>query len=143
MTSDYRAKLYRWIFSLAAIYNVGFGLWAGFWPRSFFDFVEIAPPNYPSLWSCLGMVVGLYGVLYGYAALRLDRAWPIIFVGLVGKILGPIGWFGIIHSGEWPLRTLPLVVLNDFIWWLPFALFLLDNTQIGARLRRALGLRRT
>lgn len=81
------------------------------------------------------MVVGLYGILYVYAALRLDRARPIIFVGLAGKILGPIGWFMVIHSGEWPLRTFPLIVFNDLVWWLPFALFLLDDTRVGARLR--------
>jgi hypothetical protein len=71
--SEYRAQLYRWIFGLAAVYNIAFGLWAGLWPRAFFDWVEIVPPNYPSLWSCLGMVVGLYGILYGYAAVRLER----------------------------------------------------------------------
>lgn len=82
------------------------------------------------------MVVGLYGALYAHAALRLDRARPIIFIGLAGKILGPVGWLIAIHSGEWPLRTFPLIVFNDLVWWLPFALFLLDDTQIGARLRR-------
>ena len=58
MTSDYREKLYRLVFGLAAIYNFAFGLWACLWPRSFFDSVEIASPNYPALWSCLGMVIG-------------------------------------------------------------------------------------
>jgi hypothetical protein len=28
MTSDYREKLYRVVFGLAAIYNFAFGLWA-------------------------------------------------------------------------------------------------------------------
>jgi hypothetical protein len=60
MTSDYRAKLYRLVFGLAAIYNLAFRLWACLWPRSFFDSVEIASPNYPALWSCLGMVIGLF-----------------------------------------------------------------------------------
>jgi len=135
MTSDYRAKLYRLIFGLAAIYNFAFGLWACLWPRSFFDSVEIASPNYPALWSCLGMVIGLYGVLYAYAAYRIDRAAPIISVGLAGKILGPIGWLMVINSGEWPLRTFTLIVFNDLIWWLPFGLFLLDETRSGKWLR--------
>ena len=136
MTSDYRANLYRVVFSLAAIYNIAFGLWACAWPRSFFDSVEIAPPNYPALWSCLGMVVGLYGVLYAYAAYRIDCAAPIISVGLAGKILGPIGWLMVINSGEWPVRTFTLIVFNDLIWWLPFGLFLLDETPTGRWLRR-------
>jgi len=115
MTSDYRAKLYRVAFCLAAIYNVAFGLWACAWPPSFFDSMKIASPNYPALWSCLGMVVGLHGVLYAYAAYRIERAAPIISVGLAGKILGPIGWLMVINSGEWPLRTFTLIVFNDLI----------------------------
>jgi len=136
MISNYRAKLYRLIFSLAAIYNFAFGLWACLRPQSFFDSVEIAPPNYPALWSCLGMVIGLYGVLYAYAAFRIDRAAPIISVGLAGKILGPIGWLIVINSREWPFRTFTLIVFNDLIWWLPFGLFLLDETHSGRWLRR-------
>ena len=131
----YRAKLYRLIFALAATYNITFGLWACFWRRAFFDTMEMAPPNYPGLWQCLGMVVGLYGVLYASAAWRLDRARLIIAVGLAGKILGPIGLCLTIHSGEWPLRTVSLVTCNDLIWWLPFTLFLLEGTRFGQRLR--------
>ena len=35
--TPYRAGLYRGMFLLAALYNTAFGLWAGFWPNSFFD----------------------------------------------------------------------------------------------------------
>ncbi len=133
----YRAKLYRLIFALAAIYNITFGLWACFWPRAFFDLVGMALPNYPGLWQCLGMVVGLYGVLYASAAWRLDQAKLIIAVGLAGKILGPIGFCMTIHSGEWPWRTFTLVVFNDLIWWLPFTLFLLEGTSWGKIIRAA------
>ncbi len=137
MISAYRAKLYRLIFTLAAIYNIAFGLWACLWPRAFFTSLEMAPPNYPGLWQCLGMVVGLYGVLYASAAWSLHRAKLIIAVGLAGKILGPIGLCLTIHSGEWPLRTFSLVVFNDLIWWLPFTLFLLEGTRFGEHLRAA------
>jgi hypothetical protein len=137
MISAYRAKLYRLIFALAAIYNIAFGLWACLWPRAFFTSLEMAPPNYPGLWQCLGMVVGFYGVLYASAAWRLDRAKLIIAIGLAGKILGPIGLIMTIHSGEWPLRALSLVVCNDLIWWLPFTLFLLEGTRSAERLRAA------
>jgi hypothetical protein len=123
------------MFGLAAVYNVAFGIWACFWPGALFAKLEMAPPNYPSLWQCLGMVVGLYGLLYAYAAVRLDRAKLIIAVGLAGKILGPIGMFIAVRSGEWPLRAVTLIVFNDFIWWLPFALFLLDRTRIGEGVR--------
>jgi hypothetical protein len=123
-------RTYRLIFGLAAIYNIAFGFWTCLRPQSFFEWLQMVPPNYPSIWSCLGMVVGLYGLLYGYAALRLDRAFPIILIGLLGKILGPIGWVMTVHSGEWPLQTFPLVLFNDLIWWVPFGLFLFKNRQL-------------
>ena len=89
----------------------------------------MAQPNYPALWQCLGMVVGVYGLLYAYAALRLDLARPLVAVGLLGKILGPIGWVVTVSAGEWPLRTFSLIVFNDLVWWLPFTLFLLEGTR--------------
>ena len=128
MTPAYRLRLYQLIFWLAAIYNIVFGLWTCIWPRAFFSWMKIPPPNYPSLWQCLGMVVGLYGILYAGAAMQPERAKLIIAVGLAGKILGPIGLGIGIARGEWPLRALTLVVFNDLIWWLPFTLFLLDET---------------
>ena len=135
----YRANIYRAIFLLAALYNTAFGLWAGFWPQSFFNIFGMAPTNYPAVWRCLGMVVGVYALLYAYVAWRpeAEGARPIIAVGLLGKILGPIGLVSIIASGEWPARTFSLIVFNDLIWWVPFALFLLDDTRLGARLRAA------
>jgi len=136
-SNAYRVKLYRLVFALAAIYNVVYGLWACLWPRAFFEIMKMALPNYPGLWQCLGMVVGLYGVLYASAAWRPDQARLIIAVGLVGKILGPIGLAMTIHSGEWPWRTFTLVVFNDLIWWLPFTLFLLEGTSFGIGLRSA------
>ena len=133
----YRARLYRIVFAAAALYNIFFGLWACLRPLSFFERLEMARPNYPAIWACLGMVVGVYGLAYGYAARRLDRAGPFIAIGLVGKLLGPIGWAATVHSGEWPLRTFTLVLFNDLIWWLPFSLFLLEGTRAGARVRAA------
>ena len=76
------------------------------------------------------MVVGLYGLLYAYAAVWLERALPIILVGLIGKILGPIGWVMAVKSGEWPWHTFPLVLCNDLVWWLPFGLFLVKARRI-------------
>src|SRR5438067_8072425 len=135
MMTAYRIAIYRLIFTLAAIYNIAFGLWACLWPRAFFNILEMALPNYPALWQCLGMVVGLYGVLYAHAARELGHAKLIIAIGLAGKILGPIGMLMTIRSGEWPVRTFTLIVFNDLVWWLPFTLFLLEGTRFGERLR--------
>src|SRR5262249_14135234 len=126
-----RAPYYRTIFGLAAIYNLAFGLWAGFAPQAFFDLVGIDPPNCPAIWRCLGMVVGTYGLAYAYAAWRLDRGEPFIAIGLLGKVLGPIGWVLTVYSGEWPARTFTLILFNDLAWWLPFGLYLIDRAGLG------------
>lgn len=110
-------------------------MWAVLAPRGLFDLFRLAEPRYPAIWSTLGMVLGLYGLLYAYAALHLDRARPIIAVGLLGKVLGPIGWILAVHAGELPVRTFALIAFDDIVWWLPFAVFLLDGSRAGERLR--------
>jgi hypothetical protein len=134
--TPYRASLYRLIFAAAAAYNIAFGVWAALAPLSFFTLFDLAPPLYPSIWACLGMVVGLYGLGYAYAAARIERAAPFIAIGLLGKLLGPAGWVLAVSRGEWPTRTLALILFNDVIWWLPFGLFLLEGTRLAAPLRR-------
>src|ERR1700736_135130 len=93
---------YRWIFAVAGAYYLGFGLWAGLFPRSFFDVFGLTPPQYPSLWSCLGMVVGVYGILYAQVAWKPEEGALIVAVGLLGKLLGPIGWVVTVANGELP-----------------------------------------
>jgi hypothetical protein len=127
--------LYRLVFTAAAVYNIGFGLWASLWPLSFFAVFDLPEPNYPSFWACLGMVIGLYGLGYAYAAWRMERAALWIAIGLLGKLLGPVGWIITVSNGELPVRTFTLIVFNDVIWWLPFALFLLEGRRVAAPVR--------
>ncbi|HEV8658367.1 MAG TPA: hypothetical protein VGS96_07030 [Thermoanaerobaculia bacterium] len=134
--TDFSSRVYRFIFTAAAAYNIAFGLWAALFPRAFFRLFHLAPPRYPGIWACLGMVVGLYGAGYAYAAWRLDRAVPFIAIGLAGKVLGPIGWVLSVGSAELPARTFPLIVFDDLIWWLPFSMFLLEGTAVTEFLKR-------
>ena len=134
--SAFGSLIYRLIFTAAAAYNILFGLWASLFPHAFFNILQLDPPRYPGIWACLGMVVGLYGVGYGYAAWRLDRAFPFIAIGLAGKILGPIGWVIAVRNGELPFRTFPLIVFDDLLWWLPFGLFLLEGAAIASFFKR-------
>jgi hypothetical protein len=131
----YRDRMYRLCFGLAAVYNVAFGVWTAVWPNQFFDLMRMPRPLYPGIWQCLGMVVGLYGAGYAYAAWRLDRGAPLIAIGLAGKVLGPLGYLLTADVGQWPSRTLTLNIFNDVIWWIPFALYLLEPTAWGRRIR--------
>ncbi|HEX2201969.1 MAG TPA: hypothetical protein VHG91_01670 [Longimicrobium sp.] len=138
VADPFRRRVYRTVFAAAGIYNLAFGAWAGVWPGAFFRVFELGAPRYPSIWACLGMVVGVYGLLYLHAARRLDAAGPIIAVGLLGKVLGPAGLLTMAATGgELPVRMLSLLVFNDLAWWLPFGMFLLEGTRPGDRLRAA------
>ena len=109
---------------LAAVYNVIFGAWAVLFPDGAFTSLGMEPPQYPFLWQCIGMIVGVYGIGY-YAASRDPlRHWPIVLVGFLGKILGPIGFLQTAWLGDIAWSFGIIIVFNDLIWWVPFALIL-------------------
>ena len=61
---------------------------------------------------------------YAIAARDPIRHWPIVLVGLLGKILGPIGFLGAVLNDRVPLEAGLVIVTNDLIWWPGFALAL-------------------
>jgi hypothetical protein len=104
---------------LAAVYNAVWGTVISFYP-------QIILFDYPStdftliLLRCIGMLVGTYALAYYFASRDPVRYWPLIFVGFVGKILGPIGSAYYIINGELTVRFLYVNLLNDLIWLIPF-----------------------
>ena len=127
-----RRGWHRVVFAAAGIYNLVWGLWSIVDPQWFFRFTGLPLSNQPAIFACLGMVVGLYGVLYLDVARVPERGWLIAAVGLTGKVLGPVGMFWLIATGAWPASALVLCVTNDFIWWIPFGLYLRDGRNGGS-----------
>ncbi len=121
-----RRRFHRWVFLAAGLYNLGWGLYAGIDPQWLFRFAKMPLLNHPQIFACLGMVVGLYGILYLEVARVPERGWLLAAVGLTGKILGPIGLAVLLWQGVWPMATIVLCLTNDLIWWIPFALYLVD-----------------
>jgi len=121
-----RRQFHRAVFAVAGCYNIAWGLYSAVDPQWLFRFAHMPLINYPQIFACLGMVVGVYGVMYWEVARRPERGWLIAAVGILGKVLGPIGLAQLILSHTWPLRSIILCVTNDFIWWIPFALYLKD-----------------
>ena len=70
------------------------------------------------------MIVGVYGIGYLIAASDPIRHWPIVLVGFLGKVLGPIGFAEALWSERLPLAFGFNIVTNDLIWWVPFFLIL-------------------
>lgn len=121
-----RRRFHRALFLLAGIYNMGWGLYAVSDPQWLFRFSGLPLMVHPQIFACLGMVVGLYGIIYLEVARVPERGWLLAAVGLIGKILGPVGLARLIITGVWPPATLVLCVTNDLIWWIPFSLYLYD-----------------
>jgi hypothetical protein len=122
-----RRRVHQVVFVAAGLYNIAWGLWSAAQPQWLFQFVGLPPANHPAIFACLAMVIGLYGILYLEVARMPERGWLIAAVGLTGKVLGPLGLSVLIVRGVWPPSTLVLCLTNDFIWWLPFGLYLKDS----------------
>jgi hypothetical protein len=123
-------SIHRATFTAAGIYNIAWGIYSIIDPQWLFRFAEMPLQNYPQIFACLGMVIGLFGVLYLRVAKSPETGFSIAAVGLAGKILGPIGLWQLIWSGAWPIKTAVLCITNDLIWWIPFGLYLYDAWQM-------------
>lgn len=112
------------VLAAAGFYNIVWGALVVFAPALLFDLAGMAQPNYPELWQCIGMIVGVYGVGYWIASGDPIRHWLIVLVGLMGKVFGPIGMAKALYEGRFPPTFAWTILTNDLIWWVPFALIL-------------------
>jgi peroxiredoxin len=108
----------------AGIYNLAWGAFAVIFPNAIFTWLGMDLPNYPQLWQCIGMIVGVYGLGYIIAAFDPVKHWPIILVGFLGKVFGPLGMAQALWTGQLPWGFALNCLTNDLIWWVPFALIL-------------------
>jgi peroxiredoxin len=108
----------------AAIYNLIWGSWVIFFPSAYFHLVGLTPPTYLSLWQCIGMISAVFGIGYAIAATNPVRHWAIVLVGLLGKILVPVGFVWAVIGGSLPVDFIWTILTNDLIWWAPFAVIL-------------------
>jgi small multidrug resistance pump len=91
------------------------------------------PARYPFIWQCVGMIVGVYGIGYLAAAADPIRHWPIVLVGFLGKIFGPLGYVMGVADGTVPLAFGVTLPTNDLVWWVPFAAILWHAWQAHRR----------
>lgn len=127
MSTDSSKSFPSWMSKVlfaAAVYNLAWGFWVVVFPFSIFRVMGMATPNYPQIWQCVGMIVGVYGIGYAIAATDPVRHWPIVLVGFLGKIFGPIGFIQAATTGALPWSFGIINVFNDLIWWVPFGLIL-------------------
>lgn len=128
-----RRRLHRLIFTAAGVYNLVWGAWAALYPGALYRMMGVPEPDHPQVAACLGMVIGLYGIIYLEIARVPERGWIAAAVGLTGKVVGPLALMAHIVGGDWPATALRVVVLNDLVWWVPFGLYLWDAWPLLAR----------
>jgi small multidrug resistance pump len=108
----------------AAIYNLLWGSITIVFPDALFRFLRMPLPSYLPLWQVVGMFVLVYAPAYGWAARRPSAHGHLILVGMLGKILGPLGFLWALASGQLPLRFGLVILTNDLLWWPAFACYL-------------------
>ena len=109
---------------LAAAFDVLGGLFLVVAPTAPFSWAGIEAPRYPGALQLLGLFIGLHGLGHAFAARQPVQLWPLVLVGFLAKVLGPVGfaWAASLGRVPWELG-LPLLVFGP-IWWMPFGLIL-------------------
>ena len=92
---------HRAVFVAAGLYNIAWGVWSAIDPQWLFRFSGLPPLNHPAVFSCLAMVVGLYGVLYLEVArepkprLGLGRRWSRRQGAWPDRLVGAHRWWSL------------------------------------------------
>jgi hypothetical protein len=118
---------------IAGAYNIVWGSLVVLFPELPFRWAAMPMINYPEVWQCVGMVVGVYGVGYIIASRAPFIHWPIVLVGFLGKVLGPIGMTWAVLHHRLPAIAALACLTNDVVWWLPFALILVGAYQCAQK----------
>lgn len=111
----------KYVLLLAGVYNVLWGALNILFPTMIFTAIGMEFPRYPELWQCIAMIIGTYGAGYFIAATAPYRHWPIVLVGLLGKLAGPVGFSWALLNGTLPGLFGLTIITNDLIWWIPFS----------------------
>jgi peroxiredoxin len=139
LISSRNSQWMKAILTIAGIYNIVWGLSVVFFPDFWFSLAKMEQPNYSVLWQNTGMMTAMFGIGYIIAATNPLRHWPVILVGFLTKLIGPIGFLYYYLKGEVSLVVLNMHFTNDIIWWVPFGVilynaykhdYLLDNEVI-------------
>ncbi len=132
MSATFHTHSRPWMTSvlrLAGVYNVLWGAAVVLLPTTTLGLLvsdEQITGTAVVFWQCIGMIVGVYGIGYWVAANDPLRHWPIVLVGLLGKLFGPIGFVDAVLIRQVLDPSFGItIIFNDLIWWVPFFLMLL------------------
>ncbi|MCW5878104.1 MAG: hypothetical protein KIS80_04480 [Anaerolineales bacterium] len=119
---------YRPWFYAAALYNLLWGALNILFPAALFGWIGM-PPADTAIWQVVGMFVLVYTPAYWWAARDPERHRHLIVIGLLGKLLGPLGFAWALAAGRLPLAFSWVILFNDLIWWPAFFGFLREMAR--------------
>ena len=111
---------YRPWFYAAALYNLLWGACVILFPRRTLRLLGLPQATPTPLWQVVGMLVLVYAPGYWWVARRPGRHRQLVLIGLLGKVLGPVGFIWTARSGELPRRFGWTILTNDLLWWPAF-----------------------
>ncbi len=122
----YRAWLYA-----AAVYHLLWGSAVVLFPVQVFSLLGLRPPTPTPIWQVVGMLVAVYAPAHWWVARNPWRHRHFVVIGLLGKVLGPLGFLWAAWRGKRSCSSGWINLTNDLIWWLWFTLFLRDAASHG------------
>ena len=105
----------------AGVYHLLFAAWAICWPHLWFDWTGMEQPNHPILWQGFGLIMGILGISLLLAAKNPIQHWLIVLVGFAKFSFATIGFAIALFEGHIPLRSFWMMLVDDLVWWAPFA----------------------
>lgn len=102
------------------------------WPHLWFDWAGLDRPRLMILWRGAGLVAGAFGIGFLLAARSPIRHWAIVLIGWLKMSIAIVGFAGAVVFGELPANAALLAIIDDLLWWLPFAMILWAALQAHA-----------
>ena len=124
------ARYRPWLLAAAA-YNAAWGSLTILAPTAIWDLIGALPPRYLGIWQVTGLFVLLFGIAYWWAARSPFQHRHLVVIGLIGKVLGPVGFVWAAATGDLPVAFGLTIITNDLIWLPAFIGFARDAARLS------------
>jgi len=98
-------------------------------PHLWFDWAGLERPRLLILWRGVGLLSAAFGLCFLIAARSPIRHWAIVLIGWLKMSIAIAGFLGAMVFGELPASAVMLAIVDDLVWWIPFAMILWASLQ--------------
>lgn len=108
---------------MSAAYNILWGIFIGYFPETFFQWVTESKAVAPGIITWQGKGVLLMAAVYLACAIHPGRFWYLVFFAAITKIAGGLWFYFSILEQEVGDKGIFHLLMNDGIW-VPLLLFI-------------------